>query len=351
MIRVLAVDDSALMRRVLGEIFSAEPDFEVRFARDGIEALQQLGAFEPDVVTLDVQMPRMDGLTCLEQIMSVRPCPVVMLSSLTQEGAEATLQALALGAVDFLPKPGGVVSLAVDQLAPALLQKVRAAAGARPRRPSPTKSPSRPRHRSGKAGAALTAADAPAALVLVGVSTGGPPALETLLGALPGDLPWAVLIAQHMPAPFTASLAQRLDGLCALPVREVTRLTPLRAGAVYIGRGDADLIVSRRAEAVVAIPAPSSPAHSWHPSVERLVASAMGILPASQLLGVMLTGMGNDGAQAMTQLRTAGGRTIAEAEESAVIWGMPGELVRRGGAEAVLPIERIGAQLAAWAGL
>ncbi len=365
MIKVLVVDDSALMRRLLGQVFAAEPDFEVAFARDGIEALARLREFQPDVVTLDVQMPLMDGLTCLDRIMVERPCPVVMLSSLTEAGAEATLQAIELGAVDFLAKPGGAVSLAMDELAPLLLEKVRAASKARLR--STRRLAERVRLRAGGLALAarpLTPRMAPARIlatpatmpsagpvdgvVLVGSSTGGPPALDALLAPLPADFPWPILVAQHMPASFTGALARRLDKLCALSVLEVTRPTPLAAGHVYIGRGDADIIVGMRPSGPIALAAPALPEHRWHPSVDRLVASAIDQLGASRLTGVLMTGMGNDGAAAMTRLAAEGGRTIAEAEETAVVWGMPGELVRAGGAQVVAPLHEIAAQLLRW---
>jgi two-component system chemotaxis response regulator CheB len=171
-----------------------------------------------------------------------------------------------------------------------------------------------------------------------------------VLSALPGDFPWAVLIAQHMPAAFTGPLARRLDGLCALNVLEVTTTTPIEAGHVYVGRGEADLILGSRPTGPVALAAPASAKHRWHPSVDRLVDSAMEHLPADRLVGVLMTGMGNDGAAAMTRLRQAGGRTIAEAEETAVVWGMPGELVRAGGAEAVEPLERVAGRILQMAG-
>jgi two-component system chemotaxis response regulator CheB len=360
-IKVLVVDDSALMRRLLGQLFGAEPDFEVAFARDGIEALARLRDFQPDVVTLDVQMPLMDGLTCLDRIMVERPCPVVMLSSLTEAGAEATLQAIELGAVDFLAKPGGAVSLGMDDLAPLLLEKVRAASKAKLR--STQRLAERIRHRAGgltpvsarstPARTAATPAAMPSAgpvdgVVLVGSSTGGPPALDALLEPLPADFPWPILVAQHMPASFTGALARRLDKLCALTVLEVTRPTPLAAGHVYIGRGDADIIVGMRPGGPVALAAPSLPEHRWHPSVDRLVASAIDLFGAARLIGVLMTGMGNDGAAAMTRLSAEGGRTIAESEETAVVWGMPGELVRAGGAQLVAPLPEIAAHLLRW---
>ena len=360
MIRLLIVDDSALMRRLLGDVFKAEGDFEIAFARDGAEALEILPAFKPDVVTLDVQMPRMDGLACLDRIMLEQPCPVVMVSSRTEAGAAETLKALELGAVDFIQKPRGAVSLAMDELTPQLVEKVRAAAAARLRRslrlvervrlraglPSATARKARPL----PAGPRVLPAGGPVErVVLVGCSTGGPPALDRLLAPLPAAFPWPILVAQHMPATFTGPLAQRLDKLCALNVVEVTRPVPVRPGQVYIGRGDADIILGRRTGGLVAMAAPALPEHRWHPSVDRMVSSAMQYLPAECLIGVLMTGMGADGAATMSQLRAEGGRTIAEAEETAVVWGMPGELVRAGGAEAVLPLEAIAGMLMDWA--
>jgi two-component system chemotaxis response regulator CheB len=354
-IKLLVVDDSALMRKLLGEIFGKEPDLEVRTARNGIEALGQLHTYAPDVITLDIHMPQMDGLVCLDRIMLERPCPVVMVSALTIDGANATFEALALGAVDFIAKPDGAISLAIHDMADQLVAKVRAAAGAKLRRSLRLRE--RVRHHAGGAGALarraasrlepsseriaeITPSEALTGdgMVLVGTSTGGPPALETLLSPLPNAFPWPILVAQHMPASFTGSLARRLDGVCALSVIEVLQPTVIQPGFVYIGRGDADLIVSRRAAGLIAMPAPSRPDYPWHPSVDRLVRSAMDHLSASQLIGVLMTGMGSDGAQAMTLLRGQGGKTIAEAEETAVVWGMPGELVKARGADWVLPL-------------
>jgi two-component system chemotaxis response regulator CheB len=355
-IKLLVVDDSALVRKLLGQAFAGEVDFEVEFARDGLEALGKLASFQPDVITLDVHMPQMDGLACLDRIMVERPCPVVMVSSLTEDGAEATLEALRLGAVDFVPKPTGAVSLHMDQLAPELVAKVRAAAGARLR--SSLRLKERVRHRIGGSAPppkrrTFSASPMPVTvasgdgLVLVGVSTGGPPALEALLTPLPEDFPWPILVAQHMPATFTGPLARRLDGLCKIGVAEVQRPTVLASGCAYIGRGDADLIVSRRAGQLVAMSAPVRPGYPWHPSADRLVRSAMDELPPGQLIGVLMTGMGDDGAEAMALLHAQGGRTIAEAEETAVVWGMPGELVKAGGADWVLPLPRIAERLRA----
>jgi two-component system chemotaxis response regulator CheB len=357
-IRLLIVDDSPLMRRLLGGIFVAEGSFDVAFARNGVEALEQLIEFKPDVITLDVHMPQMDGLACLNRIMLERPCPVVMVSSLTEAGASVTLEAMDLGAVDFIAKPEGAVSLEIETLAPRLIEKVHAASKARLRRS--LRLTERVRLRSGlsldathmsRRHAPLSPTSqrkraAPAyGLVLVGTSTGGPPALDALLSRLPADFPWPVLVAQHMPASFTGPLSRRIDKLCALTVTEVIHPMPLSAGNIYIGKGDADIIVGTRSSGPVVLPAPALPEHRWHPSVDRMVESAMQHFAPERLIGVLMTGMGNDGAEAMTRLREEGGQTIAEAEETAVVWGMPGELVRRNGAVIVAPLEQIAGRI------
>jgi two-component system, chemotaxis family, protein-glutamate methylesterase/glutaminase len=347
-IRLLVVEDSALMRKLVGRVFSAEGDFELAFAKDGFEALAIIETFKPHVVTLDVHMPNMDGLACLDRIMLNHPCPVVMVSALTAEGADVTLSALAAGAVDFIAKPGGAISLNIDELAPLLVEKVRAAARIKPRRSHRLTE----RLRNLRAGGGVRPLNASLGtpgkftaagrgLVLVGTSTGGPPALDEVLPALPADFPWPVVVAQHMPATFTGSLARRLDAMCALTVVEVSEQMRLESGTIYIARGDADIIVSRRAGSLLVMPAPIDSALPWHPSVDRLVRSAMKHLAAEALIGVLMTGMGSDGASAMTELRTLGGRTIAESKETAVVWGMPGELVRTDGASHVLSVDRI----------
>jgi len=355
--KLLIVDDSALMRKCLGDVFKAEGDFEVSFARNGVEALALARSIAPDVITLDVNMPEMDGITCLSRIMVECPKPVVMVSSITSQGAEVTLQALSLGAVDFVPKPDGTVSLHIDKIKVALVAKVRIAAKARISKSRGLLE--RVRHRaqpvedvkrcagSGRNGA-MMAAGPVAGIVLIGVSTGGPGAIETVLPRLPRNFPWPILIAQHMPESFTGVFARRINDLSEIEVVEVTRPMPLRGGVAYIGRGDADFVVSLRGGALTAIPIPASSLHLWHPSVGRLVVSALEHVAPEQLLGVMLTGMGNDGAAAMAELRSRGGRTIAESEDTAVVWGMPGELVKLGGATLVLPIERVADQLRRW---
>lgn len=356
MIKLLVVDDSPLMRRLLADLFAEAGDFEIEIARDGAEAIEKLHAFRPQVVTLDIHMPGMDGLACLDRIMLERPTPVVMVSALTAQGADETLEAMALGAIDFIAKPSGAVSLGIDKLAPLLVDKVRSAASARIPKTlrlaerirllsaAPVQTPARKAMapvRLPKRAAALPGQG----LVIVGCSTGGPPALEALLTPLPADFPWPIVIAQHMPASFTGPLARRLDRICALTVSEVGRATRLEPGNAYIGRGDADLVIARRASGIIAMAAPSSADYHWHPSVDRLVASAMAHFGPERLVGVLMTGMGADGAEMMRQLKDLGGVTIAEAEETAIVWGMPGVLVKLGGASLVAPLDRIASDL------
>jgi two-component system chemotaxis response regulator CheB len=358
MIRLLIVDDSALMRKLLSGIFEQEGDFDIRTARNGAEALELAKSFAPQVATLDINMPVMDGLTCLSRLMIEAPLPVVIVSSQTLEGAETTLEALHLGAVEVVAKPEGTVSLSIDRIRPMLVEKVRAAAKARLR---PTlRLADRVRHRIGSTTGAAGMRERPKppppspmqqrepdeqgsapGLVLIGASTGGPQALEAVLTALPADLPWPVLVAQHMPATFTSAFAQRLDRICALSVREVRQATVLRPGYVHIAQGDADMIVAQRPAGLIALPVPASQAHRWHPSVDRMVASALNHVPASRQVSVLMTGMGDDGAAAMARLRAEGGHTIAQDEDTSVVWGMPGELVRRGGADIIAPLPDI----------
>jgi two-component system chemotaxis response regulator CheB len=353
-IRLLIVDDSVLMRKLLEGVFLKEGGFDVRVARDGAEALELLQSFDPQVVTLDVQMPRMDGLACLSRIMLEAPRPVVMISALTEEGAEATLEAMELGAVDFIAKPGGTFSLAIERLTPILIDKVRAASQARIRKT--LRLTERIRHQfrgiadvgrrpeQSHAGRVRGLVEGPG-LVLIGTSTGGPVALDSVLPRLPENFPWPIMVAQHMPANFTGPFAKRLNRQCALRVVEVDRPMRLEAGTVYIGRGDADLVVARRSTGTNAMSVPAQRDYPWHPSVERLVSTALDHYDPNRLIGVMLTGMGRDGTDAMTRLYKTGGHTIAEAESTAVVWGMPGELVKNGGAGSVKAIEDVAAEI------
>jgi len=409
-IRVLVVDDSALMRKALKAML-VDGGFEVDTARNGVDCLDQVRHRPPDVITLDVNMPEMDGLTCLARLMAENPLPVVMVSSLTDAAAAVTFEALELGAVDYVAKPGGTVSLDIETVRRELVAKVTAAADAKIRRAGGlrerlrrqreeaedqrTGSTTTPRSWAGPAAASAdqgtsaagartssgartpsvsgeraragqpasgTARRVPAPraprrlrglmpeLVLVGSSTGGPTALGTVFGDLPATFAPPIVVAQHIPASFTRHLASRLNDDCRLAVCEVSGVEVLRPGTIYVGRGDADVVIARRPDGLVAKSVPASAEYRWHPSVDRLVASALATCPdPRRLVGVLLTGMGDDGAAEMTRLRELGGRTIAESKQTAVVWGMPGDLVRRDGADCVLDLDDIGATLATWA--
>ncbi len=353
MIKVLIVDDSALMRRLLTMVFESAGDFIIRHARNGLEAVEENRIFQPDVVTLDINMPEMDGITALSLIMAERPVPVVMVSSLTEKGALATFEALHLGALDYIAKPDGTISLSIDVIRDELLLKVRSAVGARVKgkgtrglvqrlREEREKPPPRP--------IAFRRSVAADGLVVIGVSTGGPKALEDVLPHLAADFPCPVLVAQHMPPAFTRPFAQRMDDLCQLNVVEAAQPMPIEPGTIYIGKGGADMVVSQRGGKMTVLAKPESKNFLWHPSVELLGRSILEHCDPGRVIAVMLTGMGYDGADAFCEIKKRGGRTIAESEKSAVVFGMPAELIKRGGASVVLPLEKIAAQIQVWAG-
>ena len=356
MIKLLIVDDSALMRRQLMTLFQAEGDFDIRQARNGEEAVRENGDFQPDVVTLDINMPEMDGLTALSLIMAERPVAVVMVSSLTNEGALATFEALNLGAVDFVAKPGGTISLSIDKITEQLVAKVRSAARARPRGKRVTAAAvgRRMQEERKKAAQDSSVSKRPVAitdgLLVIGASTVGPRALEIVLSGLPANFPWPVLVAQHMPAAFTRAFADRLNQCCALEVVEAGSALAVEAGKVYIGRGGAYTLLASRAGRLTVLPLPENPEFLWHPSVELLGRSVLEHYDPKRTTAVLLTGMGHDGSDAFTEIKKRGGHTIAESEDSAVVYGMPAELVRKGGASLVLAVEKIAAQLSIWAG-
>jgi two-component system chemotaxis response regulator CheB len=353
-IKLLIVDDSALMRRQLATLFETEGGFAIRQARNGQEAVDENREFQPDVVTLDINMPEMDGITALSLIMAERPVPVVMVSSLTEKGALATFEALNLGAVDYIAKPGGTISLSIGEIKNELVAKVRAATRARIKgkgssvrglaqrlREEREKRPM-PRPLAVRRGIVREG------VVIVGVSTGGPRTLEDILPLLPADFPWPVMVAQHMPASFTRPFAERLHDMCALSVVEAARPMPLEPGTIYIGKGGADMVLVQRGGQLTVLAKPENRDFLWHPSVELMGRSALEHCDPSRVVGVMLTGMGYDGADAFAEIKKRGGRTIAESESSAVVFGMPAELIERGGASLVLPSDKIAAQLISW---
>jgi two-component system chemotaxis response regulator CheB len=350
-IKLLIVDDSALMRRQLTQLFREEKDFEIRQARNGLEAVAENRDFEPDVVTLDINMPEMDGITALSVIMAERPVPVVMVSSLTEQGALATFEALNLGAVDYVAKPGGTISLSIDTVKDDLIGKVRAAARAKVKGKGAKGLAQRLREEREKVAArpvAVRRGVAGEGLVIIGVSTGGPRTLEDILPQLPADFPWPVLVAQHMPPSFTRPFADRMNGLCVLNVVEAAQPMAVEPGTIYIGKGGADMVLGRRNGKLTVLAKPENKEFLWHPSVELLGRSVLEHCDPARVVAVMLTGMGYDGADAFTEIKKRGGRTIAESEETAVVFGMPAELIKRGGASVVIPNEKVAAQLNTW---
>jgi two-component system chemotaxis response regulator CheB len=351
-IKLLIVDDSALMRRQLTQIFEAAGDFQIRQARNGQEAVTENRDFKPDVVTLDINMPEMDGLTALSHIMAERPVAVVMVSSLTEKGALATFEALNLGAVDFITKPGGTISLSIDEIKVELLAKVRSAAGARLKgKVTPVKGmANRMREDREKAArpAIVRRGVAGDGLVIIGVSTGGPSTLEAILPVLPADFPWPVLVAQHMPAAFTKSFADRLNNICPLRVTEASSPMPVEPGTIYIAKGGADMVVTTRVGKLTVLPKPENSEFLWHPSVELLGRSVLEHCDPARVIAVMLTGMGNDGMESFTEIKRRGGRTIAESKESCVVFGMPAELIKNGGASLVMDAAKVATQVNVW---
>ncbi len=348
--KILVVDDSALVRRALTEILALLPRAEVLTARNGEEALAQLATFDPDVVTLDVNMPKMDGLTCLAHIMNDSPRPVVMVSSITAADSIPALEALSMGAVAVLEKPGGSVSRHLGDIGEEIRRSVLAASKARVRKPTASfRGSTPPRPAMPRESPRVRGAPVSGSIVLIGVSTGGPAALEVVLPNLPSDIGCPVVVAQHMPGTFTKSFAARLDQHCGLTVVEVDRPVPLAANTVHIIHGSSDGLIERRLGRPTLVPVATDPKYPWHPSVDRLVASALEVCDPASMLGVLLTGMGDDGAKTMTELSARGGHTIAEAESSAVVFGMPRELARRGGAKEVRDLGRIADAVASWA--
>lgn len=344
-IRVMVVDDSVFMRQVLRDILEAEPDIEVcGIAKDGVEAVKKAVELQPDVITMDVNMPGMDGLVALKRILKRVSAGVIMVSSLTQEGAEITVEALRLGAVDFVTKPDRSISLTVKHVAEELVRKVRAAATAKALRPSRTVSVRSPYPHSAPATPmaqpGLTSAAQLRSLVVIGVSTGGPRTLHEIIPKLPSDLPYAVIIIQHMPPGFTLSLARRLDAVANLKVLEASNGYRITSGEAVVGKGGCQLkILSSGGRLTCRLD--TEPLVIYKPSVNVTLRSAMEAFEPKHIIGVLLTGMGDDGADAMVELRQRGGFTIAESQETAVIFGMPQAAIKKGGAEVVAPSYRI----------
>jgi two-component system, chemotaxis family, protein-glutamate methylesterase/glutaminase len=335
---VLVVDDSAFMRRVIVDMIdSAAPEFRVvGTARDGADALRQIHVLEPDIVTLDIEMPVLDGIAALERIMATEPRPVVMLSAATGgDSADLTIKALELGAVDFVRKPSGPVSLDLNSVRDRLLSALRAAAMVNPRSvallSSPTGTLSGP-----------SADDGVSAewVVVVAASTGGPRALAEIIPGIPRDVGAAVLVVQHMPGGFTRSLAHRLDLMSALRVREAIGDEVIVHGRVYIAPGGYHMRVARRqGHAVIALDN-SAPIWGVRPAADPLFRSAAEVF-GRRSVGVVLTGMGRDGAQGLRAIRDAGGQSVVQDQMTSIVFGMPQAALALAGADRVVPLSEV----------
>jgi two-component system chemotaxis response regulator CheB len=343
-IRVVVVDDSALVRGLLSEIINRQPDMEcIGAAPDPLAAREMIREKNPDVITLDVEMPRMDGLEFLSRLMRLRPMPVVMVSTLTERGAEVTMRALELGALDFVCKPRLGVTDGMRQLSDDITDKIRTAARAQVRRAAPKPATA--------AGASAAPPAPPAALgrlstekiIFIGASTGGTEATREVLAYLPADTP-AVMITQHMPPGFTTSYAARLNAASQMRVAEARDGERVLPGHAYLAPGGKHLWVERSGANYVARLGDGEPVNRHKPSVEVLFQSAARVV-GPNALGVMLTGMGADGAKAMREMRDAGAYNFAQDEASCVVFGMPREAIAHGGVNETLPLNQIATRL------
>ena len=367
MIKILIADDSAFMRKLLRDLFSKEADFElVGEAKTGKEAVDMVLKLKPNVLTLDVNMPVMDGLTALKAIMEVNPLPVLMLSSLTKEGASETIEALSLGAIDFIAKEGGSISK-IDNIADDIVHKVRTAARAivrphgkitAPTSRTTTRLSTLARSPNPLLGAKTTPEPTTKTnpfqkqvkplgtkLVAIGTSTGGPMALQAVIPHLPADLPAGVVVVQHMPAGFTEPLAKRLDGISKVKVKEAENHELIRAGTVYIAPGGYHMTVKQSGFSREISLNQDPPLANHRPAVDVLFDSVAGY--GTDIVSVIMTGMGNDGMAGMKKIKAANGLVIAESKDTCTVYGMPKAVVEAGLADKVVPVTDIAAEITA----
>ena len=347
-ISVIVVDDSALVRSLLAEIINRQADMEcIGTANDPLVAREMIRERNPDVITLDVEMPRMDGIDFLGRLMRLRPMPVVMISTLTDRGAEVTMRALELGAVDFVAKPRMGVATGLKDLAEQIVEKIRIASKAKVRRAAAVAAPA-----AGSAGGGSPASPSSSALlgrvsteklIFIGASTGGTEAIRQILEALPADCP-GIVITQHMPPGFTASFAARLDTLCRISVKEAAHGDRILPGHAYIAPGGKQFSVGRSGANYVAVVEDAEPVNRHRPSVEVLFQSAAKVA-GRNAYGIMLTGMGADGARAMREMKDAGSYNYVQDEASCIVFGMPREAIAHGAAHEVLPLDQIAGAL------
>ena len=351
-IRVIVVDDSALVRSLLSEIINRQRDMEcIGTANDPLVAREMIREMNPDVITLDVEMPRMDGIDFLGRLMRLRPMPVVMISTLTERGAEVTMKALELGAIDFVAKPRVGLASGLNDLASQIVDKIRVAAVAQVRRAAPREAAASAPHASG-AGTAAPAAPttllgrlSTEKLICIGASTGGTEAIKEVLVHMPADSP-GIVITQHMPPGFTTSFAARLNGLCQITVKEAVNGERILPGHAYIAPGGTQFHVARSGANYVAVVDDGPPVNRHKPSVEVLFKSCAAVV-GRNAFGIMLTGMGNDGAAAMREMKDAGSYNYVQDEATCIVFGMPREAIAHGASDEVLPLGQIAPALVA----
>ncbi len=345
-IRVVVVDDSALVRSLLAEIINRQKDMEcVGTANDPLVAREMIRDLNPDVLTLDVEMPRMDGIDFLGRLMRLRPMPVVMISTLTERGAEVTMRALELGAVDFVAKPRIGLADGIKELSDQIVEKVRVAASAHIRRTAPTSASSGAANAPVRSAPVLIGRLSTEKLICIGASTGGTEAIKEVLTRMPADSP-GIVITQHMPPGFTTSFAARLNSLCQITVQEAVNGERILPGHAYIAPGGKQFRVDRSGANYLAVVEDGEPVNRHKPSVEVLFKSAANVV-GRNAFGIMLTGMGNDGAKAMREMKDAGSYNYVQDEASCIVFGMPREAILHGAADEVLPLTEIAPALIA----
>jgi len=343
-IKVLVVDDSALVRSILSDVLGQDPSIEVvGTASDAHVAREKIKRLNPDVLTLDVEMPKMDGLTFLHNLMRLRPMPVVMVSTMTERGAETTLDALAMGAVDFLTKPRIDVAAKLPEYCDELIAKIKAASRASVRALDASRAEAvRPKNQAviaaGKTAIARTMRTTDR-IIAIGASTGGTEAIKHVLRGMPADSP-GILVTQHIPVAFSSSFARRMNDSCAMTVCEARDGQQVLAGHVYIAPGDQHLYLIRDGARYVCRLDDGEPVNRHKPSVDVLF-SSVAKSAGENAIGVLLTGMGKDGARGLKEMRAAGSRTVAQDEATSVVWGMPGEAVALGAVDDIVPIDEM----------
>lgn len=359
-VKVLIVDDSAFMRNALKKMLETDTSISVvSTARDGKEGIEKIKLYKPDVVTMDIEMPRMDGLTALKIIMEENPLPVLMISSLTQEGANSTMEALSLGAVDFIPKEMSFSSLSIMNIKADLIEKIKLIAKKkmfnkkslhfnRLRTENKTITPSRTIQKitisekqfEKKIFTVPTIRKNKVEIIALGISTGGPKALQVMLPMLPANIPVGILIVQHMPKAFTGPFAERLNSLCALNVKEASNGDIVTPGTVYIAPGGSHIKLNSTGlrKTIIITDEPSNTIHK--PSVDVMMLSVAEAIQG-KIMSVIMTGMGSDGAYGMVKIKQQGGITIAESEESCVVFGMPKAAISKDVVDYVVPLEEI----------